>query len=335
MENPLVTIAIPTYNRAASYLPQVLKAALNQTYSNLEIIVSDNCSSDNTPGLVSAITDPRLRYIRHEVNIGGNNNFNFCIQQAKGEFFLLLHDDDLIDEDFIETCIRAANGIPDVGMVRTGMRWIDLNGNVRGSALNRVGGLPVEEFYLGWFHGKTPMHLCSTLFHTQRLREIGEFRSKHNRFEDVLTEAKLAAKHNRVDVPEVKASFRHHPEQQAGTGYVDTWCEDSLLLLDTMCALVPASKSDSFRREATKFFIRANYRRARALKSLYWRLNGYATVLKYFNYPIARFTAIAFSLAFSRFVNATKKFIKKQLERAPALRVRVETLRKDMSGVQH
>src|SRR5581483_7663062 len=65
---PLVTIAIPTYNRAASYLP--LPSALDQTYPDIEVMVSDNASSDGTAALVSGVRDPRLRYLRHAVNIG-------------------------------------------------------------------------------------------------------------------------------------------------------------------------------------------------------------------------------------------------------------------------
>ena len=91
---PKVTIAIPTYNRADDYLKQTLKSALNQTYENIEIIVSDNCSTDNTEAVVNSFNDSRIRYFRQQENIGANNNFNFCLKQAKGEYFLLLLDDD-------------------------------------------------------------------------------------------------------------------------------------------------------------------------------------------------------------------------------------------------
>ena len=81
---PLITIAIPTYNRANAYLMQALESAVNQTYRNLEIIVSDNCSTDNTETVVRGFDDPRIRYIRQNENIGANNNFNFCIKRGEG-----------------------------------------------------------------------------------------------------------------------------------------------------------------------------------------------------------------------------------------------------------
>ena len=75
----LVTIGIPTYNRAGGYLRKVIERSLGQTYQNLEIIVADNCSTDETPELVQSIDDPRLRYFRHDTNIGAINNSRLSI----------------------------------------------------------------------------------------------------------------------------------------------------------------------------------------------------------------------------------------------------------------
>ena len=103
-----------------------------------------------------------------------------------------------------------------VGVIRTGHALDRHDGNVLGETPNRVGGLPIEAFFLGWFTGKTPMHPCSTLFNTATLKDIGGFHSKHNAFDDVIAEVKLAARHKRVDVEDVKASYRHHPEANRG-----------------------------------------------------------------------------------------------------------------------
>lgn len=323
VENHLVTIAIPTYNRADFYLRQALTCALNQTYSNIEIIVADNCSTDDTRTLVADIADSRLRYFRHEVNIGGNNNFNFCVGQAKGKYLLLLHDDDLVDEDFVETCVQAAADTPDVGMIRTGMRRIDMHGNVVGEVLNLAGGMPVEEFFLAWFAGKTSMHICSTLYNTRRLKEIGGFRSKHNRFDDAMAAVQLAAKYKRVDIPDAKASFRRHADQRMEKGQISTWCEDSLILLDLMCNLVPASKAALVRHEGMKCFIRHNYSITSRVKSPFRRLGAYGTVLKQFNYPFSLFIY----LAVSRNLGFVKMRIKKTLKRWPSLKLKIDSFR--------
>ena len=118
--NCLVSIGIPTYNRANSYLRCALQSAVNQTYKNIEVIVSDNCSPDNTESVVKEFNDPRIRYYRQRENIGPLNNRNFCLEQAQGQYFVMLLDDDLIDDDFISTCMDAVRYHTELGVILTG-----------------------------------------------------------------------------------------------------------------------------------------------------------------------------------------------------------------------
>lgn len=280
----LVTIGIPTYNRADRYMRDALRSALAQTYSNLEIIVSDNCSKDGTTELVNSFNDPRIRYFRHEKNIGANNNFNFALNQAKGKYFLLLQDDDLIDADFIETCMRSVDPTTEVGIIRTGTRIIDHTGRILNETPNMVEGLSTEDFFRGWFSGKTTLYLCSTLFNTKLLKGIGGFGSKHNLFQDVMAEAELAARFGRIDVCDVKASFRKHDSEMTFSAAVGSWCEDSLILLEQMCEILPEEKRQQIRKEGMCFFSRINYGRAAAVKSLSGQYRAYGTVWKYFGF---------------------------------------------------
>lgn len=280
---PLVTIAIPTYNRGDSYLKQTIQSALNQSYQNIEIIISDNCSTDNTEEVVKGFNDSRIRYFKHKKNIEANNNFNFCLQEAKGEYFQLLQDDDLIDKDFVETCIEELNhNSSDTGIIRTGTRIIDSDGNIISEVPNLVKGLTTEEFFLGWFANQTSPYLCSTLFNTKRLREIGGFRSKHNLFQDVIAEFRLAARLGRIDIQDIKASFRRHNGEMTFAAKVNDWCEDSLMLLDIMCELV--QDNGFIRAKGMEFLSRLNYNRAKAVKSPFERFIAYLTVFRKFNY---------------------------------------------------
>jgi hypothetical protein len=135
-----------------------------------------------------------------------------------------------------------------------------------------------------------------------------------------------------VDVQDVKASYRHHGQQMGGKHRVSDWCEDSLILLDTMCALVPASKAAWVRREGTKHFLRGNYRRARNIRPLSSRLDAYGTVLKYFDYRVLQFISIVISFAVSRRKNLMKTKIKELLERAPSLKLRIDWFRRHVRG---
>ena len=143
----LVTIGIPTYNRANGFLQEALQSAVAQTYENIEIIVSDNCSTDNTEMIVKNFSDPRIKYVKQKKNIGAFNNMNYCLKIAKGSFFHMLHDDDMIDPDFIENCVKAIPKGHEPGVVFTGMRIIDENGDVVSEFTNQVEGFSDIDFF--------------------------------------------------------------------------------------------------------------------------------------------------------------------------------------------
>jgi glycosyltransferase involved in cell wall biosynthesis len=278
---PLVTIGIPTFNRAHSHLRGCIESALGQTYGLLDVLVADNHSVDDTAGLVSSYRDPRLRYARHPRNTGANANANFCLQDAHGEWFLLLHDDDLIDPDFVEVCLSAARGKEQAGIIRTGTRVIGGDGSMVTETPNLVGGLPMDEFILGYLRGRTAFYCCSTLFRTSALRDAGGLHSKHNLVDDGVAILRLAAQHGRADVADVKASFRQHAGKLGRTMRIADWCDDSLFLLNLMEELA-GPKAAAVRREGLPYFARANYRRA--LRSASWsqRLSGQLIVWRKF-----------------------------------------------------
>jgi glycosyltransferase involved in cell wall biosynthesis len=305
----LVTIGIPTYNRADSFLKEALESALRQTYSDLEIIVADNCSTDHTEELVKGYNDDRIRYIRHEKPLKPYENFNFCAYEAKGEYFLLLHDDDVIDPDFVETCMHAANNRKDYGFIRTGMRRIDAHGEKINERQNLASGLSTKEFFQGWFEGgTTPMHLCCTLFNTKGLQEVGGFISKTNLFLDVVPEVKLAAKYGRLDIKSVKASFRKHSTNLAKTGQIKDWCEDSLYLFKIMSDLV-GNHDKSFEKSGMHFFAGHCYRYARTINSPWERIAAYGIIYKSFDYSASFFMQKLVLKPVSSFVKRVKRKI--------------------------
>lgn len=285
VKQPLVTIAIPTYNRAAYYLPQALKSALSQTYSNIEIIVSDNCSTDNTVTVVKSFNDKRIRYMKQPRNVGLHKNCNFCLEQANGVFFLMLHDDDLIDDDFVEFCIKAMNGDHSIGVVMTGIRVIDAEGNIKQQCHNRGKGLSTGEFFLNWFAGKVPLYFASTLYNTKRLKDVGGLNSKTNWYLDVVPEVKLMDKYGRVDVYDIKASNRQHGKNAGSSAAIREWCEDSLYLLDVICQLA-SEKKTFIRNEGMRYFCNRNYRRVARLQSPLIRFLTYLFVYKTFKYQL-------------------------------------------------
>ena len=256
---PLVTIAIPTFNRADAYLPTTLAAASRQTYANLDILVADNASADDTEKVVASFRDRRIRYHKHPTNVGAAANWNFCVDQGRGKYFLMLMDDDLIDADFVETCIKRVAERPEAGLIRTGTRVVDGHGNLIHISPNYVDGLDFTDFLLAWMDGNTAPYLCSTLFRTEPLQRIG-IHSKHYLWSDLMSELQIASEHGRIDIPEVKASFRVHQNELTSKTKIKSWCEDAHQLLEMMCELTPAARRDLIRERGLEFMAMFNYR---------------------------------------------------------------------------
>lgn len=103
----LVSIVIPTFNRQ-DFIADAILSAINQTYQNIEIIVSDNCSFDNTISIVKkfAVLDKRIKYFVNNENIGPVYNWQKCLNNAQGKFIKILWSDDLISNTFIEESIK-------------------------------------------------------------------------------------------------------------------------------------------------------------------------------------------------------------------------------------
>jgi glycosyltransferase involved in cell wall biosynthesis len=117
MAVPRVSIGVPVYN-GESYLAHTLDSILGQTFKDLEVIVSDNASTDRTEEICRAYAtrDPRVRYYRHDVNRGAVWNHNRAFELAKGEFFKWNSADDYCGPEFVERCLGALHADPSAAM---------------------------------------------------------------------------------------------------------------------------------------------------------------------------------------------------------------------------
>jgi glycosyltransferase involved in cell wall biosynthesis len=170
---PKVTIAIPTYTRSRT-LTRAVNSALGQTYEDIEVLVCDDCSTDDTQEVLESYSDPRLRVWRHEANVGIFANVNECVRGANGEYFLLLMDDDYLESHCIESLLTIWEREHGIAFVY-GQYWLDSDS---GSVLMR-GDAPDQEegfrFIKGWWAGKRPCFINTVLFRTERVRGVGGF----------------------------------------------------------------------------------------------------------------------------------------------------------------
>lgn len=115
---PLVSICIPTYNHA-HFLADAIGSALSQTERNLEVLVVDNCSTDNTQSVVEAFcrSDVRVRYVHNPTNLGLVGNLNRCLELARGVYIKYLLADDLLEPDCVSSMIGAIESAPGIVLV--------------------------------------------------------------------------------------------------------------------------------------------------------------------------------------------------------------------------
>lgn len=289
MSPVLVTIGIPTYNRADGYLREALAAALAQSYPHLEILVADNCSTDDTDKVVAELGGDRVTYIKHATNLGAQGNYNSLVERATGEYFLMLHDDDRIDPDFVETCVDAL-GDKRPGLVRTGTRVIDSTGRVVYSRQNRAPGTTTKALLEAWFETKTSFYFCSTLFNTAALRRAGGFNTPRALFNDVAAYVLVADDAGTVEVPDVKATFRQHASNTGKASTVVAWAQDAAHVVDVMTRAVSrgaAALDEEFRGKATAYFCRNCYHRASRLADDAARREAFAAVQAVLNCGVA------------------------------------------------
>jgi glycosyltransferase involved in cell wall biosynthesis len=128
---PRLTLGLPTYN-GERFLAAALDDLLAQTFTDFELIISDNASTDGTRAIGERYEalDPRVRYVRHPTNLGSAENHNFVIREATGEFFKWASDDDLYAPDLLQRCVDALDARPEIVLAHAGTAFINEGGEV-------------------------------------------------------------------------------------------------------------------------------------------------------------------------------------------------------------
>jgi glycosyltransferase involved in cell wall biosynthesis len=178
---PRVSLGLPVFN-GENFVSQAIESILAQTYTALELIISDNASTDRTEAICReyAASDPRIRYYRNDRNLGAAANFNQTFELASGEYFKWAAHDDMLAPEYLEQCVAALDAHPDVVLCQTLVQQIGELGEFLAifdtSAAGAVSVWPSERFAASilTFHyaldvfgvirtealAKTPLHLA-------------------------------------------------------------------------------------------------------------------------------------------------------------------------------
>jgi len=155
---PTLSIGIPVRN-GARYLGATLECLLRQELADVEILISDNASTDETPDIIraAAARDPRIRFVRQTDNLGPAENFNYVFRHTTGEFFSWLACDDTFEPTFHIRLVELLRSRPDAAAAMSRLQLIDSDGNLLGPSDEPVDGDhpdPIERFirYAGFSH---------------------------------------------------------------------------------------------------------------------------------------------------------------------------------------
>jgi glycosyltransferase involved in cell wall biosynthesis len=162
-----ITVAIPTLNRA-TLVGRAIESALSQRRDDMEILVSDNGSTDGTPAILERYRDSRLRTVRHDRTMSATSHGNWLANEARGALFLGLSDDDWIEPDFCGRAVEMYERHPELRFAYSGayVHYADI-------AVPSLLGPEVEngeDFLRAYFAQQREVSWCASVCRTADLR---------------------------------------------------------------------------------------------------------------------------------------------------------------------
>jgi glycosyltransferase involved in cell wall biosynthesis len=266
---PVVSIVMPTFRRA-HHLRDSIGSLLRQTFTDLELIVHDDASPDDTQAVVASIADPRVRYFRNARNLRMPANLNAGLSHTRGRFVLVCHDHDLYEPDLVERMVSALSADGGIAYVHAGLEVIDESGVPTGrmhvaNYAARSDGLAWARYMLGRFDSP----VCANTMVPRRFYErAGLYDPDFGFVSDVEMWLRLALT---GDVAYVARPLIHVREREAGHEYFSMRWE----VADTMVRMLKLYHSRAYSGLAGT--VRSALFRARVEVHL---LRGYLSALK-------------------------------------------------------
>jgi glycosyltransferase involved in cell wall biosynthesis len=172
---PLVTVAVPVYNGAA-FLDRALRSIVGQSHANIEIVVSDNASTDATADIIRQYAGRfrRFRCFRQPATLPVFDNFRFLFDQAQGEFFFWAPHDDYWDPRYIETGVTLLSAEPAASMVMGTVRYFNEHGKeiLRYDPPYRLSHRSARDRVSTYLQEGTTDHLFYAMYRTAVLRDV-------------------------------------------------------------------------------------------------------------------------------------------------------------------
>jgi glycosyltransferase involved in cell wall biosynthesis len=203
----LVSVVIPTHARPL-LVPRAIRSVLSQTHSDLEVVVVDDGSTDQTREVLAGFTDPRIKVVRHEINRGVAEARNTGIRAARGRFVAFLDDDDEWLPTKVERQLEAFDAPDGPALVYSGM-WI-----VEGSRERPVAARPQGMSFDQWLIFSGPISTSGLMVDREVAGEEFHFDPAMEGFEDGEMLLRISRRHRIGRVPEPLYRFHQHAGQR-------------------------------------------------------------------------------------------------------------------------
>ncbi len=211
MNAPTVAICLPTYNQG-KYLPESVSSASQQDYPGVEVWVSDDASTDDTPSVMEALCQkfPQVRYRRQPANLGISLNNNWLLSQPSTDFIVRLDSDDRVEPSYVATLLALMEKYPAAGYAHASIREIDENGNPR--RIRRLGGRGEYQDDAAALRASSTGYRVAAnivMFRREALQALGFYRPGMNFAEDWDLSIRFAdAGWGNAYCPEILGSYR-------------------------------------------------------------------------------------------------------------------------------
>jgi glycosyltransferase involved in cell wall biosynthesis len=275
--SPRFTIAIPTFNRAR-LLKGCVSSALSQTYPHFEVVVSDNASTDETQDMLRQFSDRRLRVIRQDTNIGLIPNWNACLKAARGDYILILSDDDRVQPWLLQRCVEIMGVASQVPIVITlcnphsmslGRTW-----PARTSRTYHSGIWDGTDILMEFLTNRISVAICSVVMRTDLLRRGGGISPQYPHAADFAAWAPMLFLGEAGLVNEACATFAYHKDSETTRLDVELRLRDDTRMADLISRLADDHVTDPRRRAMISSSARACFARRALITLSDYRNNG-------------------------------------------------------------
>lgn len=205
---PRISIIIPTYNRAR-FVAQAIESVQTQTFADWEMIVVDDASEDDTPGIVAkqVAQDQRIKYFRNEVNLGISRTRNRGLELAQGEYIAVLDSDDIwCDMEKLQKQSDFLEQHPDYSLIGGAVILVDEQGSEIG---RRQPPIADQDIRSGLLLKNTLVH-SSIMYRREAVKGLGGYDVKLSSGEDYDLWLRLGREHKLANLPDYVVKYRVH-----------------------------------------------------------------------------------------------------------------------------